>query len=86
MAKTGYFETPTGLAIVGTVEVMEGCAQTIGIEQQPDGTYTPVYEGYTEVYWDSQRSKLRHGQLLYIDEDGVEWTADQLVFIPAALT
>ena len=69
------YVSPTGSPILGTLEHLTGRAEISGIF--PTGE--PEYEGSTEVFWDDQRSVLRNDKLVYLDEDGREWTFDQLV-------
>lgn len=72
MAK--QYLSPTGSEIIGTLERLIGRAEISGI--QDDGT--PKYAGETEVFWDDQTSVLRDGKRVFLDEDGAEWTFDQL--------
>lgn len=69
------YKSPNGTAIVGTSDTIPATALINGIYD--DGT--PSYEGNSNVDWDSQKTKTRDGKILYIDEDGKEWTFDQLV-------
>lgn len=68
--------TPNGDEIVGTLEALTGMAVTLSFDK--DGT--PEYEGYTEVFWDNQKTVRRNGSMVYLDESGNEWTLDQLAF------
>jgi hypothetical protein len=65
--------SPKGSPIVGTLEIIHGVANcTI----HSDGTRT--YDGGTDVDWDSQETVVRDGKVIFVDEDGEEWTFDQL--------
>lgn len=37
------------------------------------------HDGYTEVDWDSETTITRSGSKVFVDEDGAEWTEDQIV-------
>lgn len=69
----GYV-SPTGVAIVGTADSVLCCAAIVGIEDNG----TPIWGGGTKVDWDSQRTRTRDGKILFGDENGNEWTFDQL--------
>jgi hypothetical protein len=68
--------SPTGAEIIGTSDAVLCTANITDIEE--DGT--PVYSGETDVDWDSQTTKERDGKPLFIDDDGQEWTFDQLTW------
>lgn len=68
------YVSPDGLPIVGTLETVKGCANLTTIND--DGT--PNYDGSTKVYWDEQVTVQRDGKRVFLDEDGNEWTFDQL--------
>lgn len=68
------YQAPNGLEIVGTSDVVACRAEIDGVED--DGT--PAYAGETEVFWDEQRTREKGGKILFLDEDGNEWTFDQL--------
>lgn len=70
--------SPSGSPIIGTSDTVSCRAEIVGIED--DGT--PEYEGDTEVFWDEQETKERDGKILFMDEDGYEWTFDQLTVEP----
>src|SRR5215469_8901770 len=69
-----YF-SPRGAKIVGTYARVMVRADIVGFD--PD-TGEPEFEGYTEVFWDTQETVERDGKPLYLDEDGYEWTVDQI--------
>lgn len=71
MTKTWY--APNGLEIVGTLETMTGRAAVTSISD--DGI--PTHEGGTEVFFPSKTVE-RDGKFVFLDEDGEEWTFDQL--------
>jgi hypothetical protein len=69
------YVSPTGSPIVGTLERLQGIAAINGIK----GNGEPEYAGETEVLWDGQVPERRDGQLIYLDEQGLEWAFGQLV-------
>lgn len=74
-------ESPTGLPIIGTLEMTPGCALTHddGFTLGPNGLAYD-YIGETDVCWDGQETVTREGKVVFLDMDGGEWTEDQLVF------
>lgn len=75
------YKSPNGSEIIGTSDMVPATALINGIYD--DGT--PSYAGSSNVDWDSQKAKTRDGKILYIDEDGNEWTFDQLVKVEAEI-
>lgn len=77
--------SPTDYEIVGTLEKLSGRAninEVLG--KNPDGTYNLDYEGYTEVFWDDQKTVKRLNEdtdkieRIFLDEMGDEWFESQL--------
>ena len=48
--------TPTDKRIIGTYEVVPGCALASSFELLDDGKLDPVYAGETKLWWDEQRT------------------------------
>lgn len=71
---------PNGTAIVGTLEVLNGCADLACFVELADGSMEPCYTDYTHVYWDGQRTVQRDGETVYVDDNGNEWLASQVIF------
>lgn len=68
--------SPSGAAITGTLEKLKGEAAIVDIKD--DGE--PVYEGGTEIFWDDAETATDEaGKTIFLDENGAEWTFDQLV-------
>jgi hypothetical protein len=67
--------SPNGNVIVGTAETVLATALISDID--PD-TGQPIHEGGTEVHWDTQETRERNGQILFVCDEGDEWTFDQL--------
>ncbi|WP_396604853.1 hypothetical protein ACFLEY_22285 [Bradyrhizobium sp. YCK136] len=68
------YVSPTGSPILGTLERLTGRAEITGIED--DGE--PVYQGGTEIFYDDQVTATQDGKMIFLDENGAEWTFDQL--------
>ncbi|ADC73109.1 hypothetical protein TK90_2622 (plasmid) [Thioalkalivibrio sp. K90mix] len=70
----------TDTLLNGTKEVIEGVALVQGIEE--DGT--PIYVGETQVHWNSQRTVLEDGKVIWVTEDGKEiaLNPDQIENVP----
>ena len=68
------YKSPTGSPIVGTLETIVGIGMIKGIDV--DGT--PDYVGETDIFWDDQITVVRDGKIIFVDDDGDEWTFDQL--------
>lgn len=72
MTKTWY--APNGLEITGTLETFSGRARISGIAE--DGT--PEHFGGTEVFYEEGKTVERDGKPVFLDDEGGEWTFDQL--------
>jgi len=69
--------SPDNTEIVGTLEKLTGRASISGISE----TGEPQWAGDTEVFWDEQQTVTNDkDQLIFLDEDGDQYTFDQLVF------
>ena len=69
------FISPTGSPIVGTLETITGRANICGIDP---ATGNPEHDGGTEIFWDDQATVMRDGKTVFLDEDGGEWTFEEL--------
>lgn len=77
MAKA--YVSPNGDPITGTMEMLFGRAHLTKIED--DGS--PIYSGGTEIFWDGQTTAItKEGKLIFLDDEGNEWTFDQLLPAP----
>lgn len=73
---------PNGLPILGTYEMCPARAETVhdSFERDPvTGELTYDHEGGSEMFWDAMETQTRAGKVVFLDEDGNEWTEDQLV-------
>jgi hypothetical protein len=68
------YVSPTGSPILGTKELLTGRAEITGIDDNGE----PVYAGDTEIFYDDQVTETKDGKMIFLDEDGAEWTFDQL--------
>jgi hypothetical protein len=41
----------------------------------------PEYSGETEIWWNDQKTILREGKIVFVDEDNKVWTFDQLTVL-----
>ena len=75
------YKSPNGSPIVGTSDMVPATALINGIND--DGT--PDYAGSSLLDWDNQKTNRdsANDQILYIDDDGNEWTFNQLVKVEA---
>ncbi|MGR9276154.1 hypothetical protein ACU8KI_16250 [Rhizobium leguminosarum] len=69
------YVSPNGYAIVGTAETVLATAWISEIDPE---TGEPEYEGGTKIYWDTQETLERDGKILFVCQNGEEWTFDQL--------
>lgn len=71
------FHAPNGKEIVRILESVPVGANISGISEDGDTVY---YAGGSNVYWDDQKPVHRPGpfSFVYLDEDGAEYTFDQL--------
>ena len=58
-----------------------GSRQHCGGKLHPNenGTFTFEYEGYTEVFWEEQRTARSNGRPIFLDEEGFQWEETQLL-------
>lgn len=87
-----HLEAPNGALITGTLETVTARANINDVlGHNDDSTFALDYEGYTEIFWDSQKTVQRdvlHGdvdgatyQRVFLDEDGNEWIESDLRLI-----
>lgn len=74
MGESKIYKSPTGSLIIGTLETTPCRCEIHGINE--DGS--PDYAGESKMFWDDTRPIMRDNKILYLDEDGSEWTFDQL--------
>jgi len=72
---------PTGKMIVGTLERLSGRANIVegSFTRNENGAITFEYEGYTEVFWEEQKTVYRNGRPIFLDEEGFQWEETQLL-------
>lgn len=68
------YRAPNGQLIQGTLEQIPGVALISGIGDEGE----PEYDGETKVWWDDQKTLTRDGKTIFVDDEGFEWTFDQL--------
>jgi hypothetical protein len=75
------FLSPTGARIKGTVESLPACAPISDIDEHG----IPVHSGdESELFWDAMQTQVDSStdQVLYMDENGEEWTFKDLTVAP----
>ena len=72
---------PNGKLIVGTFEKLFGRADIVegSFTRNENGTLTFEHEGYTEVFWEEQKTVRRNGRPIFLDEEGFQWEETQLL-------
>lgn len=82
--------SPDGSRIKGTLERLTAVAVVAPdtLVRDADGKVTYEYSGGTEVNWDSQvtltgRGPTKQPEIVFVDEDGTQWLANELVEVPA---
>ena len=63
------YVSPDGALIIGTAETISATATISEID--PD-TGVPIYAGGTDVHWDTQVTRDRNGNILFVCENGHE--------------
>ena len=69
---------PNGMEIRGTLERLTGVALA-SVTRDKNGAVCIEHLGETEIEWDEQKTEFRDGKEVLVDEEGNEWTSDQLV-------
>lgn len=69
---------PNGAQIVGTSEMIASTAHVENLRWE-NGEVTFDYEGGSDVYWDTSTTQTRDGEILFVDENGDEWSESDLV-------
>lgn len=65
------------IEIVGTLETLSGVALIGEVSSLADFEYA----GETKVWWDDQRTVVRDGQRIFVDDDGEEYLESQVEVI-----
>ncbi len=67
----------TDIRIVGTLESIQGTAIVDGFDANGD----PVYEGGTDIDWNTQTTERNDkGQIIFVDENDKARSADEVEF------
>jgi len=77
----GVARAPNGKLIIGTLERLSGRGDIVegSFTRNENGTLTFEYEGYTEVFWEEQKTVCRNGKPIFLDEEGFQWEEIQLL-------
>ncbi len=70
----------TGHEIRGTLETVRGVAEIERFSRDEAGKLVFLYSGETVIWWDEQRTVERAGNSVFIDTDGNELVASDIVF------
>jgi hypothetical protein len=76
--------SPKHVPIMGTLERIPGVCPVIEDAFQRGPTGALVFDHYdtgTEISWDGQVTVTRKGLTVFVDDDGGEWTEDQLILV-----
>lgn len=69
-----HLVAPNGLTIKGTLERIPGRSNVLGFTRSASGHLEPEYTGYTDVFWNDQRTaRTRTGEIVVLDSAGNEW-------------
>jgi hypothetical protein len=62
---------PDGAAIIGTLETVRGVAgiEAGSVRRAADGGIAFDYAGETDIWWDEQKTVLRDGERVFVDEN-----------------
>ena len=72
--------SPKGHPIIGTYDLIPGCALVRDFSITADGL-EPEYAGETKVYWDGQTTDTNEkGEKFYQCSNGDAWTESELTF------
>lgn len=72
------FLAPNGVPIVAVLESVH-CKANLQAITKRDGKLIYEYDGQTDIFWDEQRPVERDGGPVFLDAEGDEWTARQLL-------
>lgn len=77
--------SPTGAEIIGTAEVIEAVADISpgSFTRNEKGELEFEYAGYTNLHWNSQKTRRIHGERVFVDENSEEWPEDQIKLVEA---
>lgn len=72
--------SPNGNLIVA---ILESTPCSVGIEGiSADGTEVEYDGNGSTMFWDDQKAVKRNGSLVFLDEEGGQWSFDQLSVAP----
>lgn len=74
--------SPQGTPIRGTLEELSAVASAATWSVDRNGELEPLYDGETEVFWDSQMTVRRDDTLVVVDRYGQEYLASECTRVP----
>jgi hypothetical protein len=69
--------SPEGNEIIGTLEIIEGTARG-SVTLNAKGTLEIEYEGQTDVDWNSQKTKIRGNERLFVCSKHCIWSEGEV--------
>ena len=77
--------SPAGKIVTGTLEQLSGRANLVpgSARKNETGGVEFEYEGSTDLFWEEQRTVIRDGELVFLDEAGNDYLESELRLVPA---
>ncbi len=78
-------KTKTGKDVVGTLEILQGCAMIESAERLENGSLELVYDGNTDIWWDTQKTQREDedsavpGDRMFVDDEGALYPESEIV-------
>jgi len=74
-----YAFAPNGSQIIGTLERVSARAEIdVDTFVKKDGKLLFDFAGGTEIFWDDQYTVTRKGEVVFLADDGSEWTESEI--------
>jgi hypothetical protein len=74
-------KSPKGHEIIGTDELLPGCAYVKHLSVDAEGVVEQEWVGETKIYYDgAMTQKNNKGETLYVCKNGDTWPESELVF------
>lgn len=77
----GKLIAPNGAEIIGTYEMIPGCAGILGVSRNESGGLEIEHDGDTDVWWNEQRTETESGQRIFVAADNVLWLEGHLTLV-----
>ena len=76
----GKLIAPGGAEIIGTYEMIPGCAGILDVTRSKDGEFEVEHDGNTEVWWNGQDTQTDGNNRIFVDETGILWIESVLTY------